>query len=168
MKNNIEADVRTDTGIKVAALFFAAMMFLAFTTDPIRTGTQEGDRAPALTGMAYNGSGWSTFEMSDYLTTNWTAGDAEGQWMVVEFMDTDCPYCVRSAGEVGRDADYFTKRSSLQAPRNWTSKVMTRAAPKSWRFETNLERNLALANRVPTETAPLIISCTSMTLTKTT
>ena len=37
MKNDIEADVRTDTAIKVAALFFAAMMFLAFTTDPIRT-----------------------------------------------------------------------------------------------------------------------------------
>ena len=76
MKHDTEADVRTDTAIKVAALFFAAMMFLAFTTDPIRTGTQEGDRAPALTGMAYNGSGWANFEMSDYLTTNWTAGDA--------------------------------------------------------------------------------------------
>ena len=101
MKHDTEADVRTDTAIKVAALFFAAMMFLAFTTDPIRTGTQEGDRAPSLTGMAYNGSGWSNFEMSDYLTTNWTKGDVDGQWMAIEFMDTDCPYCVRSAGEIG-------------------------------------------------------------------
>jgi hypothetical protein len=110
MKHDTEADVRTDTAIKVAALFFAAMMFLAFTTDPIRTGTQEGDRAPDLTGMAYNGNGWSNFEMSDYLTTNWTVGDVDGQWMAIEFMDTDCPYCVRSAGEIGKDASYFMKQ----------------------------------------------------------
>ena len=58
MKTNTEADVRTDTGIKVMALFFVAIIFLALTTDPIKTGTKEGDRAPPLTGKAYNGSAW--------------------------------------------------------------------------------------------------------------
>lgn len=109
MKTNTEADVRTDTGIKVMALFFVAIIFLALTTDPIKTGTKEGDRAPMLEGKAYNGSSWYEFEMSDYLTQNWTAGDAEGQWLVVEFMDTDCPFCVRSADDVGYDAEYFMK-----------------------------------------------------------
>ena len=46
MKTNTEADVRTDTGIKIMALFFVAIIFLAVTTDPIKTGTKEGDRAP--------------------------------------------------------------------------------------------------------------------------
>jgi hypothetical protein len=109
MKTNTEADVRTDTGIKVMALFFVAIIFLALTTDPIKTGTKEGDRAPALEGMAFNGTSWYAFDMDDYLTANWTAGDADGQWMLVEFMDTDCPFCVRSAGEMGQDADYFMK-----------------------------------------------------------
>ena len=81
MKTDTEADVRTDTAIRVAAIFFVAIMFLAFTTDPIRTGTKEGDRAPPLTGMAYNGSGWTNFDMSDYIDTNWTAGDTDGQWL---------------------------------------------------------------------------------------
>ena len=48
MKTNTEADVRTDTGIKIMALFFVAIIFLAVTTDPIKTGTKEGDRAPPL------------------------------------------------------------------------------------------------------------------------
>ena len=110
MKTNTEADVRTDTAIKVMALFFVAIIFLAVTTDPIKTGTKEGDRAPPLEGLAFNGSSWYAFDMDDYLTVNWTAGDADGQWLLVEFMDTDCPFCVRSAGEMGQDADYFMKR----------------------------------------------------------
>ena len=47
--------------------------------------------------------------MSDYLTSNWTAGDQDGQWLLVEFMDTDCPFCEKSADEIGYDAEYFMK-----------------------------------------------------------
>ena len=75
MKTNTEADVRTDTAIKVMALFFVAIIFLALTTDPIKVGTKEGDRAPMLEGKAYNGSSWYEFDMDSYLTKNWTAGD---------------------------------------------------------------------------------------------
>lgn len=123
MKTDTEADVRTDTGIKVMALFFVAIIFLAVTTDPIKTGTTEGDRAPPLEGLAYNGSGWYEFDMSDYLTANWTAGDDEGQWLLVEFMDTDCPFCVRSAGEVGQDANYFMKLGA-QNENSWRGPVV--------------------------------------------
>ena len=115
MKTNTEADVRTDTAIKVMALFFVAIIFLALTTDPIKVGTKEGDRAPMLEGKAYNGSSWYEFDMDSYLTKNWTAGDADGEWMVVEFMDTDCQFCVRSADDMGYDAEYFMKlRTSHQ------------------------------------------------------
>jgi len=110
MKHDIEADVRNDTAIKIAALFFVSIMVLAFTTDPIATGTKVGERAPALEGMMYNGSGWTTFEMDDYLTPDWTkGGNVTGEWLFVEFMDTDCPFCLTSADEVGQNADYFMK-----------------------------------------------------------
>lgn len=110
MKNDIEADVRTDTAIKIAALFFVSIMVLAFTTDPIATGTKVGERAPPLEGMMYNGSGWTTFEMDDFFTPEWTkGGNVTGEWMLVEFMDTDCPFCFDSADEVGQNADYFMK-----------------------------------------------------------
>ena len=109
MKNDLEADVRTESGIKIMALFFVAIMFLAFTTDPIATGTKVGERAPELEGMAYNGSGWSTFEMADYFDTNWTKGDASGEWMLIDFMDTDCTFCLRAADEVAQNSNYFMK-----------------------------------------------------------
>ena len=109
MKNDIEADVRTDSGIRVMALFFVAIIVLAVTTDPISTGTKVGERAPALEGMMYNGSGWTTFEMDDYISNNWTAEDTTSEWLLIEFMDTDCPFCVRSASEMGQNADYFMK-----------------------------------------------------------
>jgi hypothetical protein len=109
MRHDTEADVRTDTGIKILAMFFVAIMFLAFTTDPIATGTKAGERAPELEGMAYNGSGWTNFDMASYFVTNWTKGDTSGEWMLVEFMDTDCTYCLRAAGEVAQNSNYFMK-----------------------------------------------------------
>ena len=75
MKYDEEADIRTDTAIKIMALFFASIMFLAFTTDPIASGTKEGQRAPALEGLSYNGTGWTEFNMDDWLVDNWSAGD---------------------------------------------------------------------------------------------
>jgi len=112
MKHNDEADIRTDTLIQILALFFVAMFVIAFTTDPIATGTKEGQRAPPLEGSIYNGTSWTKFAMDDYLDYNWTEGDNSGQWLVVEFMDTDCPYCVQAAVKVGQYANYFSKLDS--------------------------------------------------------
>jgi hypothetical protein len=109
MLNDTEADVRTDAAIKIAAMFFIAIMFLAVTTDPIATGTQVNERAPALEGMMYNGSGWSSFNMEDYITSDWTPEDRVSPWLLVDFMDTDCPYCYRATGTVYDDSMYFMK-----------------------------------------------------------
>jgi len=110
MKNDSEADVRTDTAIKISALFFASIMFLAFTTDPIATGPKVGDRAPALDGMMYNGSTWTTFDMNDFLTPEWTKGsNVTGEWLLIEFMDTDCYYCMQASFEVRNNSNYFMK-----------------------------------------------------------
>ncbi|HJM54647.1 MAG TPA: hypothetical protein QGI72_00205 [Poseidonia sp.] len=114
MKYDEEADVRTDTAIKIMALFFASIMFLAFTTDPIASGTKEGQRAPALEGMSYNGTGWSQFNMDDWLVENWSEGDDTADWLVVEFMDTDCGYCWDAASNIGQYADYFSKTNTYE------------------------------------------------------
>jgi len=123
MKHNTEADVRTDTAIKIAALFFVSIMFLAFTTDPIASGTKVGERAPPLEGMAYNGSVWTSFDMNDYVTNNWTSEDASAEWLLVEFMDTDCPFCVNSAEEMGQNANYFMKLGP-QSENSWRGPVV--------------------------------------------
>ncbi|MDA8557838.1 hypothetical protein N9K84_04890, partial [Candidatus Poseidoniales archaeon] len=54
-----EASTLGDAFLKISALFFVGILILAFTTDPIATGTKEGERAPLLDGAAYAGNGWS-------------------------------------------------------------------------------------------------------------
>lgn len=120
MKYDEEADVRTDTAIKIMALFFASIMFLAFTTDPIASGTKEGQRAPALEGMGYNGTSWTSFNMDDWLVDNWSETDTTAEWLVVEFMDTDCGYCWDAASDMGQYADYFSKTGA----ENWDGPVI--------------------------------------------
>ena len=109
LKDDTAADVRSDIAIQVGALFFVALILLAFTTDPVATGTREGDRAPPLEGKAYNGSGWTDFDLNDYLTPDWVSNDSSAAWVVVDFMDTDCPYCVRASGDVYQYSNYFMK-----------------------------------------------------------
>jgi len=107
-----EADVRTTALIRVMALFFVGIMIIAATTSPIATGTKEGERAPALEGKYYNGSGWFDFDLESYWDPMWEEGDITGQWVAVEFMDTDCPYCIQSAEEMGVNANDFGNSAS--------------------------------------------------------
>jgi len=83
-------------------------MIIAFTANPISVGTNEGQRAPDVEGKFYNGSGWTEFDFSSYFNTSWQEGDVSGQWVVIEFMDTDCPYCQQSAEEYGQFANAFS------------------------------------------------------------
>ena len=101
-----EASTLSDTFLKVASIFFVGILILAFTTDSIATGTKEGERAPALDGAAYSGNGWSSFDFQDQFDTTWD-GNASSDWVMIEFMDTDCPYCVRSADLYGEASEAF-------------------------------------------------------------
>ena len=110
MKNiyDDEADVRTKAAIRVMSLFFVGLIIIAATTSPIATGTKAGERAPALEGKFYNGSGgWNTFNLESYWDSNWQEGDVSGQWVALEFMDTDCPYCVKSAEDMSANSADF-------------------------------------------------------------
>jgi hypothetical protein len=102
-----EADVRTTALIRVMALFFVGIMIIAATTSPIATGTKSGERAPTLEGKFYNGSAWTDFNLESYWDSEWEEGDVSGQWVAIEFMDTDCPYCIQSAEQMGQNAYDF-------------------------------------------------------------
>ena len=67
-----EASARSDAGIIVMSMFFAGILIVAFTTNPIASGTKIGERAPIFSGDAYDGSSWSTFEFKDLLDSSWT------------------------------------------------------------------------------------------------
>jgi thiol-disulfide isomerase/thioredoxin len=98
--------------IKVMSLFFIGIMIIAFTANPVSVGTGEGQRAPDIDGKFYNGTGWSDMEFGSYFNTSWEEGDINGQWVVIEFMDTDCPACQRAAEDYGSYANYFSVSNS--------------------------------------------------------
>ncbi|HII32160.1 MAG TPA: TlpA family protein disulfide reductase [Candidatus Poseidoniaceae archaeon] len=104
-----EASARSDAGIIVMSMFFAGILIVAFTTNPIASGTKIGERAPIFSGDAYDGSSWSTFEFEDLLDSSWTWNSTEdAPWIAVEFLDTDCGYCKQSAPDVGEWAQMYS------------------------------------------------------------
>ena len=108
MLENQDASARTDAGIIVMSMFFAGILVVAFTTNPIASGTKIGERAPIFSGEAYDGSSWKSFEFEDLLDTTWTYNSSDAPWIAVEFLDTDCGYCKQSAPDVGPWAEMYS------------------------------------------------------------
>ena len=94
--------------LSVASLFFIAIMIIAFTANPIAIGTDVGERAPDVEGKAYNGTSWVEFDFESYFDNSWKEGNISGQWVAIEFMDTDCPYCQQTADEYGQWANTYS------------------------------------------------------------
>ena len=102
MLHNEEASARSEAGIVAMSMFFAGLLVVAFTSSPIASGTQAGERAPIFSGEAYDGTSWKSFEFDDLLDVTWTWNSTnDAPWIAVEFLDTDCGYCKNSAEEVG-------------------------------------------------------------------
>jgi len=120
IKYDDNGDARMDTALTVIAIFIGAIVVISLTTSPIITGTKAGDRAPNITGKAYNGSVWQDFDLSTYYDFDWSLGDnntTDSQWVMIEFLDTDCPYCFNSAQEYQEASQYFTP-TNLESPWN--------------------------------------------------
>ena len=99
------AGVTDNPLLMVASLVMAGLMVVAITSNPIAKGMDVGDRAPELVSEAYDGAGWATFDLKSYFNDSWVEGQ-RGSWVVIEFLDTDCPYCIRDAPKMG-DWDAF-------------------------------------------------------------
>ena len=111
IKYDDNGDARMDTALTAIAIFIAAIMVISLTTSPIITGTKEGDRAPNVIGKAYNGSGWQDFDLQTYYDYDWSLENNNtigSQWVMIEFLDTDCPYCFNEAREYQEASQYFT------------------------------------------------------------
>ena len=83
-------------------------MIIAFTANPVAIGTDVGERAPDVEGKAYNGTSWVEFDFESYFDNSWKEGNISGQWVAIEFMDTDCPYCQQTADEYGQWANTYS------------------------------------------------------------
>lgn len=71
----------------------------------------QGMPAPNIVGEAYNGSGWQDFDLQTYYDYDWSIDNndtKDSQWIMIEFTDTDCPYCFNTAQEYQEASNYFT------------------------------------------------------------
>jgi len=110
-KYDDNGDARMDKALTAIAILIGAIMIISLTTNPIITGTKEGDRAPNIVGKAYNGSGWLDFDLSTYYDSSWSMENNNttgSQWVMIEFLDTDCGYCWGAAEEYQGLSQYFT------------------------------------------------------------
>ena len=93
LRKDCHAGAVGSAALSVTSLFFIAIMIIAFTANPIAIGTDVGERAPDIEGKMYNGTAWTEFDFESYFDLTWEAGNTTGQWVAIEFMDTDCPAC---------------------------------------------------------------------------
>tara|TARA_B100000749_G_C18258261_1_gene395241 strand:+ start:53 stop:730 length:678 start_codon:yes stop_codon:yes gene_type:complete len=73
----------------VTSMILMAVMLLA---PVVKVGPSEGELAPDFSVQAYSGGEWGDFRLSDLFNKSWAPG-GDGNWIVVQYIDTDCPYC---------------------------------------------------------------------------
>jgi len=109
MLHNEEASARSDAGIVAMSMFFAGLLIVAFTSSPIASGTQVGERAPIFTAEAYDGTSWKSFQFEDLLDLSWTWNStSDAPWIAVEFLDTNCIHCKNSAPDMATWSQEFS------------------------------------------------------------
>jgi len=117
---NEEAGARSDGLMFVSVIFIATFTYIAFTTNPVYTGIGVGDRAPEITGQVWNGNTWETFDLHSFTDPSWEEGDDDGTWFMVEFMDTNCGACQKSAPDIAAQQSKWLDGGSRSMPTNTT------------------------------------------------
>ena len=93
-----EADSRLGSFLTVVSVFFVGLMFVAMSTDPVSIGVDKGEMPPNIVGDArIANSAWFDFDLHSKFNSSWDGNATTDRWILVQFMDTDCPYCWRDA-----------------------------------------------------------------------
>ncbi len=91
-------DGRLSSFLAVVSVFFIGLMVIAVSTDPVVIGVNKGEMPPNITGEARIAhSDWFSFDLYAKFNGSWNGNITTDRWFVIEFMDTDCPYCWRDA-----------------------------------------------------------------------
>lgn len=94
-----EADARISAFFIISAVLTVALIFVYIIAPPANIGVKEGQQAPEILGQAYQNGAWSDFQLTDHINRSWN-GSGDGQWILLQFMDTDCPHCWREAADM--------------------------------------------------------------------
>jgi len=87
-----EEDVRTMAGLITAGIISLVVVISVILAPIPQVGPDEGNQAPNFVADSYNGASWSEYRLSDNYDWDWN-GTSDSKWIMIYFMDTDCPYC---------------------------------------------------------------------------
>ncbi|MBK30024.1 MAG: hypothetical protein CMB49_04845 [Euryarchaeota archaeon] len=91
------SDTRMGSLMFIMGVFLIAVMIVFSTTDAVPMGVDEGEMPPNVEGKAHQfgaGNVWYDFDLYELTVSNWTEGDLNHSWFVVEFISTDCSVCM--------------------------------------------------------------------------
>ena len=85
-------DVRSEAALVTVFVTSMILMAVMLLAPVVKVGPSEGELAPDFSVQAYSGGEWGDFRLSDLFNKSWAPG-GDGNWIVVQYIDTDCPYC---------------------------------------------------------------------------
>ena len=104
LKNDEDADARVASFFAISAIMTVVMIVVWTLAPPPSVGVKEGQLAPDIIGEAHHSGSWSEFRLYDYFNHSWEEGQP-GQYIFLQFMDTDCPHCWSDAEVMGANYD---------------------------------------------------------------
>ena len=79
-----DEDVRMMAGLITAGVVSIILLASVLIAPPANVGPEEGSLAPDFVASAYNGGNWEEVRLSQLY---------DGRYVVITFLDTDCPHC---------------------------------------------------------------------------
>ena len=92
LANDEDADARVASFFSISAIMTVVMIVVWVLAPPPSVGVKEGQLAPDILAEAHYSGSWHDFRLYDYFNHSWEEGEP-GQYIFLQFMDTDCPHC---------------------------------------------------------------------------
>jgi hypothetical protein len=97
--NDENADARVGSFFSISAILTAVFLIVWTLAPPPDIGVDEGQLAPDIVGDAHVNGNWGDFRLYDYINHTWSEGEP-GEYIFLQFMDTDCPHCWTDASQM--------------------------------------------------------------------
>jgi hypothetical protein len=99
LMNDECGDARIGAFFALSAILTVVMATAFYLAPPANIGVEEGQLAPNIITDGYISGAWEDFELYDNIDRDWEEGQ-NGQFILLQFMDTDCPHCWNEGDEM--------------------------------------------------------------------
>ncbi len=104
--NRVTSFLVTSGVISVVAIIFISM------ASNYSIGPEEGQIIPNLGGEVYESGTWSDFDLHSMFDRDWQE-DEEGEWIYIQILDTDCPYCYSEGDDMSERHNLYNSKAAF-------------------------------------------------------